>query len=107
MTHVVTEMCIKCKYTDCVAVCPTECFHEGSNFLAINPEECIDCGLCVSECPVMAIVEAKDLPEDQLHWIEINESLSRSWPLIVRRKSVAPEAEKWAKVQNKFPLLER
>ena len=65
MTYVVVEACIKCKYTDCVEVCPVDCFHEGPNFLAIDPEECIDCGACVPVCPVEAIFEADELPDDQ------------------------------------------
>lgn len=107
MTHVVTDVCIKCKHTDCVPVCPTESFHEGPNFLAINPDECIDCGLCVVECPIKAIVEAKDLPPDQQHWIDVNKTLSQAWPTIVRKKSAAPDADKWAIVKDKLALLER
>ena len=77
MTYVVTQSCIKCKYTDCVDVCPVDCFVEGPNFLAIDPEECIDCTLCVAECPVEAIYSDDDVPEDQQEFIEINERLSR------------------------------
>ena len=63
MSHIVTEPCIKCKYTDCVAVCPVDCFHEGANMLVIDPDECIDCGACVPVCPVSAIFALDDLPE--------------------------------------------
>ena len=79
MTYVVTQSCIKCKYTDCVDVCPVDCFVEGPNFLAIDPEECIDCTLCVAECPVEAIYADDDVPEDQQEFIEINARLSKVW----------------------------
>ena len=82
MTFVVTENCIKCKYTDCVDVCPVECFHEGPEMLVIDPDECIDCALCVPECPIEAIFEEDDLPEDQRHFIGINKQLSEKWPII-------------------------
>ena len=72
MTFVVTESCIKCKYTHCVDVCPTDAFREGPNFLAIEPDECIDCALCVPECPVDAIYPEEDVPEDQRHFIALN-----------------------------------
>ena len=77
MTHLVTENCIKCKYTDCVVVCPVDCFYEGPNFLVINPDECIDCAVCVTECPAKAIVHEDDLPEDEhKYWFDLNERLS-------------------------------
>ena len=82
MTYVVTENCIKCKHTDCVAVCPVDCFYEGPNFLVINPDECIDCAVCVPECPVDAIYADTDLPEDQKVFIEINADLFKIWPRI-------------------------
>lgn len=107
MTHVVTEVCINCKHTECVPVCPTESFHEGPNFLAINPEECIDCGLCVTECPIDAIVDARDLLPGERHWLEVNSTLAQAWPVILRKKPMAPEAEKWAAIKDKFALLER
>ena len=90
MTYVVTQSCIKCKYTDCVDVCPVDCFVEGPNFLAIDPEECIDCTLCVAECPVEAIYADDDVPEDQQEFIEINERLSKVWPIITSRKDPLP-----------------
>lgn len=77
MTHIVTESCIECKYTDCVEVCPVNCFHEGPNFLVINPEECIDCGVCVSECPAKAIYLEEDLPKNQKQFSKINLELSK------------------------------
>ena len=73
MTYLVTDNCVKCKHTDCVAVCPVDCFYEGEDTLVINPDECIDCGVCVPECPVGAIVADVDLPEDSLIiWMERN-----------------------------------
>lgn len=107
MTYVVTESCIKCKYTDCVAVCPVDCFHEGPNFLAINPEECIDCNLCVAECPVDAIYAEEDLPENQKKFLDINAELSQQWPIIDSVIPALDEADKWAKVTKKAHLLEK
>ncbi len=106
MTFVVTEACIKCKYTDCVEVCPVDCFHEGPNFLAINPDECIDCNLCVPECPVDAIVPDEDLPKTQQHFIELNARLAKKWPVIIAAKSAPKDADKWAEVTEKLDLLE-
>ena len=105
MTYVVTQSCIKCKYTDCVDVCPVDCFVEGPNFLAIDPEECIDCTLCVAECPVEAIYADDDVPEDQQEFIEINERLSKVWPIITSRKDPLPEAEEFSTKTDKLPLL--
>ena len=106
MTHVVTENCIKCKHTDCVDVCPVDCFREGPNFLVIEPNECIDCGLCISECPVNAIVSENDLPEDQKHFLDLNASLSETWPLISTSKDSLPEADKWDGIPNKIQFLD-
>jgi ferredoxin len=106
MTFVVTEACIKCKYTDCVDVCPVDCFHEGENFLVINPEECIDCNLCVPECPVDAIYPEDELPEDQAHFLKINAELAEQWPIMVTSKAPPPDADDWAKVKNKMQHLE-
>lgn len=107
MTHVVTENCIKCKYTDCVDVCPVDCFREGPNFLIIDPDECIDCAVCIPECPANAILAEEDLPQDQLHFIEINAELSKSWPSITRTKKPLDDADEWKDKPNKLPLLER
>ncbi len=107
MTYVVTEACIKCKYTDCVDVCPVDCFREGPNFLVIDPDECIDCSLCVPECPVEAICAEDDLPEDQREFIALNAELAKQWPPIVARKAPLPDAEQWAGVKGKKHLLER
>ena len=105
MTYVVTQNCIQCKYTDCVDVCPVDCFVEGPNFLAIDPEECIDCTLCVAECPVEAIFSEDDVPEDQLEFIEINAKLAKVWPIISEKKDALPDADEFAAQTNKRELL--
>lgn len=107
MTFVVTDNCIKCKYTDCVEVCPVDCFHEGSNFLVIDPDECIDCSLCVPECPVDAIYAEEDLPEDQLHFIKINADLSLNWPVISEMVPHPEDADEWAGVKDKLQYLDK
>lgn len=106
MTFVVTESCIKCKYTDCVEVCPVDCFYEGPNFLAINPDECIDCALCESECPVNAICSEDDVPAAQKEFIELNAKLSKTWPNITRKKAAPADADDWKTVKDKRKLLE-
>ena len=106
MTYVVTEQCIRCKYTDCVDVCPVDCFHEGPNFLVINPEECIDCNLCVAECPVDAIYAEDDLPDSQQKFVDINAQLAQSWPVINSVKSAPADADRWAGVDNKHQFLD-
>ena len=107
MTFVVTEECIKCKYTDCVEVCPVDCFHEGPNFLVIDPDECIDCTLCEPECPIEAIHSDDDVPEHQQHFIQINAELAKLWPVISEKKDALPDADEWAKVTDKTQYLER
>jgi ferredoxin len=106
MTFLVTEKCVKCKYTDCVEVCPVDCFYEGPNFLAINPDECIDCGVCVPECPVDAIVADQDIKDSEF-WTELNKDLSAKWPNITRKKNPLPDADLWVDKQDKLKLLER
>jgi ferredoxin len=106
MTHLVTENCIKCKHTDCVSVCPVDCFYEGPNFLVINPDECIDCGICIPECPVNAIVADNDTNTDIPLWLEINTRLSNKWQVITKRKPALPNAEEWKDKPNKLDLLE-
>lgn len=107
MAFVVADNCILCKHTDCVEVCPVDCFYEGENFLVINPDECIDCGLCEPECPVNAIFEENELPDDQKQYIQINAELSQNWPNINKKKAALPDAEKWDGVPNKLPHLKR
>ncbi len=106
MTYVVTENCIKCKYTDCVEVCPVDCFHEGPNFLAIDPEECIDCTLCEPECPAEAIYSEDDLPEALAHFLELNERLAGKWPVITAQKEPPEDAADWDGVSGKLAHLE-
>ncbi len=101
MTYVVTEACIKCKYTDCVEVCPVDCFYEGENMIVINPEECIDCGVCQPECPIDAI--QPDTLEGMEKWVEINARYSKEWPNITRKKDPLEGADDWAKVADKYP----
>ena len=107
MAFIVTESCIKCKHTNCVEVCPVDCFYEGPNFLVIHPEECIDCALCEPECPVDAIFSEDELPQDQIPFIEINAEQSEIWPNITEEKSPLPEAEKYKNIKDKMHLLER
>jgi len=99
MAYVVTENCIKCKYTDCVEVCPVDCFYEGDNMLVINPEECIDCGVCEPECPVEAIKVAEDV---DVKWSEVNAEASKTWPNIVEKKAPLPEADKYKDEDGKY-----
>ncbi|BCG65230.1 MAG: ferredoxin [Methyloprofundus sp.] len=107
MTFVVTENCIKCKFTDCVDVCPVDCFHEGPNFLVIDPDECIDCTLCEPECPAEAIFSEDELPEGQEQFIEINAELSQSWPVITDVVDALPDAEEWDGKPGKLAMLEK
>lgn len=107
MTYVVAEGCILCKHTDCVDVCPVDCFVEGPNFLAIDPDGCIDCAVCVPECPENAIYAEDDVPEDQKQFIAINAELAKIWKPITKSKDSMPEAEKWAGVANKLQYLKR
>ena len=104
MTHVITEACIKCKYTTCVEVCPVDCFHEGANMLVIDPEVCIDCGVCVPECPINAI--QPDTEPDMAPWVELNNHYAAQWPKITETKSPLPEAERWKDVKDKKQYLE-
>ena len=105
MTYTVNESCIKCKYTDCVEVCPVDCFYEGENMLVIHPDECIDCGVCEPECPVDAITPDTDAKAKD--WNEINKNLSLKWPVISKKKQTfsKEEQDKWAKVKNKKEYL--
>lgn len=106
MTFLVTDNCIKCKYTDCVSVCPVDCFYEGPNFLVINPDECIDCSVCVPACPANAIIADNDSTENVPFWLELNTRLSKKWPNIISKKDSLPDAEQWNGKENKIGLLE-
>lgn len=107
MTFVVTDNCVKCKYTDCVAVCPVDAFFEGPNFLAIDPTLCIDCALCVPECPAEAIFQDTQLPEGQEDYLAINAELCQQWPNITAVIAPPEDADSWNGVPDKLPLLER
>ena len=107
MPFIVTENCIKCKYTDCVEVCPVDCFHEGPNMLVIDPDECIDCTLCEPECPVDAIMSEDDVPDNQQEFIQLNAELSREWPVLSEMKDAPADADEWKEVKDKLQHLER
>ena len=107
MTYVVLENCIRCKYTDCVDVCPVDCFHEGPNFLVIDPDECIDCTLCEPECPIDAIVSEDDLLPEQEQFLQLNEELSQLWPVITQRKEPPEDADEWDGKLDKLQYLEK
>ncbi|MBI5451467.1 MAG: ferredoxin family protein [Gammaproteobacteria bacterium] len=107
MTFVVTDECIRCKYTDCVEVCPVDCFHEGPNFLVIDPDECIDCTLCEPECPAAAIHAEDDVPDHQQQFIALNAELAKQWPVISEKKDPPADAEEWVNVKDKLQYLER
>ncbi|MHB1198977.1 MAG: ferredoxin FdxA [Polaromonas sp.] len=107
MTFVVTESCIRCKYTDCVDVCPVDAFREGPNFLAIDPDQCIDCAVCVPECPVNAIFAEEDVPADQQDFIALNAELAPKWKAITRTKAALPDADEWASVTVKRAEFKR
>lgn len=107
MTFVVNDKCIKCKYTDCVEVCPVDCFYEGPNMLVINPDECIDCALCEPECPINAIVSEDDLSDQDKHWLDLNAELSQTWPNITEKKAAPSDADEWKAINHKEQYLER
>jgi len=105
MTYVVSEACIRCKYTDCVEVCPVDCFHEGPNFLVIDPVECIDCSLCAPECPVEAIYPEDELPDKYREYVALNAELAANWPVISAGQPPLPDAEEWAEREDKRAYL--
>jgi ferredoxin len=107
MTFVVTENCIKCKYMDCVEVCPVDCFHEGPNFLVIDPDECIDCTLCEPECPAEAIYSEEDVPKGQEAFLKLNAELAKQWPVLTEKKPAPADADEWKGRTGKLGLLER
>ena len=100
MTYVVTEACIKCKYMDCVEVCPVDCFYAGENMLVIHPDECIDCGVCEPECPAEAILPDTDPKADP--WLRLNREYASVWPNIAEKGDPPPDADSWQDVSNKF-----
>jgi ferredoxin len=102
MTHVVTDNCIKCKYMDCVEVCPVDCFYAGDNMLVIDPNECIDCGVCIPECPAEAIFQDTDKLATQ-HWLDLNRKYAEVWPNVLAKQQPGEDADQWNGVQNKFP----
>ncbi|MEO8122481.1 MAG: ferredoxin FdxA [Burkholderiales bacterium] len=107
MTFVVAEACIRCRYTDCVDVCPVDCFHAGPNFLVIDPDECIDCAVCVPECPVEAIFAEEDVPEGQRAYIALNAELAPNWPVLSAKEAALADADEWAGVRDKLKHLVR
>lgn len=100
MTYIVNDNCIRCKYTDCVEVCPVDCFYEGENMLVIHPDECIDCGVCEPECPIEAILP--DTDSDAEKWVEMNREYAEKWPNITRKKDPMPDADEWKDKPGKF-----
>jgi ferredoxin len=100
MTYVVTEKCIKCKYMDCIEVCPVDCFYEGENMVVINPEECIDCGVCEPECPIDAIIP--DTIEDAEKWVQFNRQYAEQWPNIALKGTPPQDADEWKTAENKL-----
>ena len=109
MTHVVSENSIQCKFTDCVDVCPVDCFREGPNMLVIDPDECIDCAVCIPECPANAIYAEEDLPKDQLAFIKLNAELAHAsgWKSITKRKPAPADADDWLNKPGKLANLIR
>lgn len=103
MTYVVTDACVNCKYTDCVEVCPVDCFYEGANMLVIHPDECIDCGVCEPECPVDAI--RPDTDGSIAPWLALNARLAAIWPNLASRKDPMPDHDHWAGVADKIALV--
>ena len=101
MTFIVTNNCIRCKYTDCVEVCPVDCFYEGPNFMVIDPEGCIDCAVCEPECPAQAIVSDTELPDEQRDFLVLNTNLSKIWPNITEKKEPPQDAAAWDGMPDK------
>ena len=107
MPHVVTDACIRCRYTSCVDVCPTEAFRKGPNMLVINPDECNDDGSCVMECPATAIYPADELPDDKADWVKLNRELADEWPAITSAEEPPADADDWNGVRGKRKYLKR
>jgi ferredoxin len=106
MPYVVAAPCIKCKYTDCVEVCPVDCFYEGPNFLVIHPDECIDCGACEPACPTKAIFPEESLPEKWAEYVALNADLAKKWPNITEKKDALPGADDWKDKDKTRDMLE-
>lgn len=106
MTHVVTENCIQCRYGSCVDVCPAVCFHEGPNFMVIDPDECVDCGMCVDACEAKAIFPDDKLPEEMAHYKGLNKELCSLWPLVREASGHLPRADNWNGVADKWQYLD-
>lgn len=104
MTHVVTGGCIKCKYLDCVEVCPVDCFYEGANMLVIHPDECIDCGVCIPECPAAAIIADADPQAEK--WLELNAKYAQVWPVITEKGTPPADADEWKNVADKLKYFD-
>ena len=103
MTYIVKDECIKCKLTDCVEVCPVDCFYEGENMLVINPDECIDCGVCEPECPIDAITaDTDETIEDMEKWLLLNKKISAIWPNISKKKEPMVDHEKFREIKKKY-----
>ncbi len=100
MTYIVNDLCVKCKYTDCVEVCPVDCFYEGENMLVIHPDECIDCGVCEPECPAEAIFPDSEPGTEK--WVEQNHKYAELWPNITRMISPPPDADDWKGKSGKY-----
>lgn len=100
MTYIVNDLCIRCKYMDCIEVCPVDCFYEGDNMLVIHPDECIDCGVCEPECPVEAIQPDTDAGAEK--WVEINRDLAGKWPNITRKGAPPADADDYKDMTGKF-----
>lgn len=105
MAYVVTQSCIRCKFMDCVNVCPVDCFHVGPEMLVINPDECIDCNLCVPECPVDAIFSEYEIPENQMDFIDYNAKKSALWPVITQKTEPPKDADDYRHMTDKRHLL--
>lgn len=106
MAFIVAEPCIRCKYLDCVAICPVTCFHEGANCLVIDPEECIDCGACVDQCPVQAIYSDDELPEQWREYALLNKKYARLWPVVSTKREPLPDAGRYKNVASKRDLFD-
>ncbi len=106
MAYVVADPCVKCKYTDCVEVCPVNCFYEGVNFLVIHPDECIDCGACEPVCPTQAIFPLEEVPDPWKEYIGLNAKYAKEWPNIAEKKAALPDAEAWKPKKDKRQLFD-